>query len=66
MLRNMFFVFQFGIFHAKGEEYIIQSPNEMPNSKLRQRYSKFHIFKESIQNVTFDDLVQKGNCRIFL
>ncbi|CAG2233331.1 unnamed protein product [Mytilus edulis] len=49
----------FGVFHAKGEEYIIQSPDEMPNSKLRQRYSKFHIFKESIQNVTFDDLVQK-------
>ncbi|CAC5383740.1 unnamed protein product [Mytilus coruscus] len=49
----------FGVFHAKGEEYIIQSPDRMPNFQLRQRYSKFHIFKETNQNVTFDDLVQK-------
>ncbi|XP_063412645.1 A disintegrin and metalloproteinase with thrombospondin motifs 20-like [Mytilus trossulus] len=49
----------FGVFHANGEEYIIQSPDEMTNSQLKQRYSKFHIFKETIQNITFDDLVLK-------
>ncbi|XP_063412650.1 uncharacterized protein LOC134695353 [Mytilus trossulus] len=51
----------FGVFHAKGVEYILQSQDKhSPMCQFKRRYNKFLIFKEKKQNVTFSDLTLKG------
>ena len=60
MIAIYYYLFQFGMFYASGEQITVQTVRQNATATFRKGLNRFQMDTESIPEVDFNDYVKKG------
>lgn len=60
MIAIYYYLFQFGMFYASGEQITVQTVRQNATATFRKGLNRFQMVTESIPEVDFNDYVKNG------